>query len=485
MKLHLSPKVKLRPDGGRAILFSVNSIDNDDNDELFRFLYPQQAIILSLFDGTNSVRDIRKTVSYLFNLDDEDAAKQIETLLSLPVSKDKNVESLLQETTGVNEHLIRTYDPAAFVVPADKIDMNDVRCRRPNKVLVLPTMHCSTGCIYCYADTEGMNGRKPFGQDLFQRLLKEVKECAIETVEFSGGDFFCRPDAFALLEATFEEGLYPVIPTKTPLTLEQTQSLAEMGLKTIQISIDARTPDLIDKLMQRNGYGEKILDTIDYLGEAGIRVRTNTVLTPLNIHDVPALMTFLAERPFVFKSNITCYARSLYRHDDAFFVRDDALGDFELKLNAINSAFPDKQITFGGPNSDYYADTEEDKSKTYKERAFCTANRRGPVVLPDGQVTVCEELYFHPDFIIGDLHKNTLMEIWNSSRALELARPSQESVPNGACKNCPDYRECHDYLGRCYREALKAYGYDKQHWPDPRCPRAPRGRPFVSSKEGI
>jgi radical SAM protein with 4Fe4S-binding SPASM domain len=479
MKLHLSPEVKLRPDGGRAVLFSVNSIETD-GDEVCRFLYPQQAIILALFDGTKKIRDIKKLVSFLFNLTDEGAAEQIKALLALPVNSNDVIGSLLLETDDTNAHLIRTYDPGRFVVPADEIDMRDVRCKTPIRILVLPTMQCVTNCIYCYADTGNMQGRKQFGLDLFKKLLRELKECAIETVDFSGGDFFCRADAFELLEATFQEGLYPTIPTKMPLTREVADRLASIGLKTIQISIDAVTPDLIDKLMQRRGYGSKILDTIDYLGEAGIKVRTNTVLTPLNIQDVPALITFLAKRPFVFKISITCYGRSLYRHDDALFVGEDSLHEFEENLNTIKMSYPQKRITFSGANTDYYVGTENEKSELYKERALCTANRRGVVVLPDGQVTVCEELYFHPGFIIGDLNKNSLLEVWNSAKAMELAHPSQESVSDGPCKTCPDYRECHDNLGRCYREALKAYGYEKPHWPDPRCSRAPRGRSFVA-----
>ena len=478
MKLHLSPEVKLRPDGGRAVLFSVNPLDAD-GDEVFRHLFPQQAIILSLFDGTREIRDIRRQVSFLFNLSDDQAAEQIETLISLPVNDNDNIGSLLRVTTDFNVHSIRTYDPNMFVTRADEIDMRNIRCKAPTRILVLPTMQCVTNCIYCYADTDGFKGRKQFGLDLFKRLLKELKQCAIETVEFSGGDFFCRADAFELLETTFSEGLYPSIPTKMPLSREKARRLRSMGLKTIQISIDAVSPAIIDTLMQRNGYGRNILESIDYLGEAGIKVRTNSVLTPLNIHDVPALLTYLAERPFVSKINVTCYGRTLYRHSDALFVGGDMLADFEDQLHQIKTTYPHKKIIFNGANADYYAGSEKEKTDRFRQRALCTANRRSVVVLPDGQVTICEELYFHPDFIIGDLKQNSLMEIWNSAKALELASPAQEKVMDGPCQNCPDFRQCHDHLGRCYRDALKAYGYEKPHWPDPRCPHAPLGKAFL------
>lgn len=125
-----------------------------------------------------------------------------------------------------------------------------------------------------------------------------------------------------------------------PLSRDKALRLRSMGLKTIQVSIDAVNPAIIDTLMQRSGYGEKILDSLDYLGEAGIRVRTHTVLAPLNNHDVPALLTFLAERPFVFKINVTCYGRTLYRHSDDLFVGGGTLGDFEDQLYKTKTAYP-------------------------------------------------------------------------------------------------------------------------------------------------
>ncbi|ALS10062.1 hypothetical protein ABE82_26235 (plasmid) [Paenibacillus peoriae] len=136
--------------------------------------------------------------------------------------------------------------------------------------------------------------------------------------------------------------------------------------------------------------------------------------------------------------------------------------------------FPDK-VNFSGANDNPYAGDESLRKKNFWERAYCTANRRGVVVLPDGKVTICEELYNHEHFIIGDLTKQTLLEVWNSPKALELAYPQQAAVSNGPCHDCSDFQRCHEGLGRCVREALKAYGYDQHYAPDPRCPRAPVG----------
>jgi radical SAM protein with 4Fe4S-binding SPASM domain len=472
MALILNPEVKLRPDGGRAILFSVNSPDSLQ-DSAFRYLYPQQAVVLSLFNGQRDLTEIKEAVAYLFNLDLHIALQEVENVLDLPVNKEQTIRSILVEASSINHKTVRVYDPKDFIVSAEEINMSDVRCKKPCSILVLPTMRCFTNCIYCYADTGGIQRHSEFDLLLFKRLLRYAKECEIETIEFSGGDIFCRGDAFKLIECTLSENLTPTVPTKYPLSRDQVKRLRELGLSTIQISIDALSPDVIDKMMGKQNYGEKILKTLDYLGEAGFLVRTNSVLTPYNIRDAVNLVRYLAEKSYVYKSNFTCYARSLYRHDDSLFCLPSEVMVFENELNKIKSDFPNKVINFNGFPPQPYSGDENERASNFWERSFCTANRRCLVVLPNGKVTICEELYFHEYFIIGDLNKQSLMEIWNSPRALELAYPEQSLVPDGPCKSCPDFRRCHDHLGRCVRDALKAYG--QPHWPAPDCPRSPVG----------
>lgn len=480
--LILNPEVKLRPDGSRAVLFSVNRADSTEGD-VFRFLYPQHAVMLSLFDGQRDLPEIKDAVAYLFNLDLNAASREVETLLDVPVDAERTIRSLIIDASNIDSKRTRLYNPNSFIVPADKVDMLDLRCKMPCSVLILPTMRCFTNCIYCYADREGMQGRSEFSLQLYKRLLCEVKECGIETIEISGGDIFCRKDAFDIIKYTLSEGMYINVPTKYPLSKEDVNRLARIGLSTIQISIDALSPNIIDKMVARPGYGKRILKTIDYLGEAGIRVRTNSVLTPYNIRDAVNLARYLAQIPHVFKCHFTPYDKSLYRHHDSLFLSPAQYSEFERKLNQIQDEFPHSALLLGGgAPTDPNNEDENERASAFWERPFCTANRNSFVVLPDGRVTICEELYFHEYSIIGDLTKQTLQEVWNSSRALELAYPDQSSIPDGACRDCPDFRRCHEGLGRCIRETLKEYGHDKPHWPDPRCPRAPIGTRMTQQK---
>ncbi|MBQ3949317.1 MAG: SPASM domain-containing protein, partial [Bacteroidales bacterium] len=119
--------------------------------------------------------------------------------------------------------------------------------------------------------------------------------------------------------------------------------------------------------------------------------------------------------------------------------------------------------------------TFEEKTKTFEDRSICTGNRSSFFVLPDGKVTLCEQMYWHPFFILGDLFQNSIMEVWNSKKALELASFSKSDVREcSPCKKCDIFDQCRHNIGVCWRDAIAAYGDGNYDYPSPECPYAPQ-----------
>ncbi|MCC8188023.1 MAG: SPASM domain-containing protein [Bacteroides sp.] len=120
--------------------------------------------------------------------------------------------------------------------------------------------------------------------------------------------------------------------------------------------------------------------------------------------------------------------------------------------------------------------SQEERNKFYTPQrpVFCAGNYSSVFVLPDGKVTLCEELYWNPRFILGDYSTNSLKEIWNSPAAKELYYLSSEKINNlSPCKHCQILSQCRqEFGGVCWREIIKAYGNDKWDYPDPICPDA-------------
>ena len=131
----------------------------------------------------------------------------------------------------------------------------------------------------------------------------------------------------------------------------------------------------------------------------------------------------------------------------------------------------DAELSFLG-----YAEfqTEEERRAHFSYRPQCTGNVHGFFVLPDGKVTICEQMYWHPFFILGDLNKQSIMEMWESEQARSKWNFSQKEVRDESpCKTCEEFQACRRGLGNCWRLAISAYGPENYDFPAPNCPKAP------------
>lgn len=108
----------------------------------------------------------------------------------------------------------------------------------------------------------------------------------------------------------------------------------------------------------------------------------------------------------------------------------------------------------------------------------CPANYSQITILPDGQVTVCDKTYWTPEFIIGDIKTQSLEEVWNSERALEVFHMRDNIQSDSPCRLCGDLKECNQNNNVCYMNVIAAYGLQKYDYPDPNCHNAPK--PLVS-----
>jgi radical SAM protein with 4Fe4S-binding SPASM domain len=118
--------------------------------------------------------------------------------------------------------------------------------------------------------------------------------------------------------------------------------------------------------------------------------------------------------------------------------------------------------------------SQEEKSEIFFKRNPCSANLSSMYILPDGKVTICEELYWHPRFILGDINEQSIMEIWNSKKAKDLFHIKQDSFrKESACSSCSEFAKCRAYKHICWRDTILAYGADNWDYPDQFCPNAP------------
>ena len=117
----------------------------------------------------------------------------------------------------------------------------------------------------------------------------------------------------------------------------------------------------------------------------------------------------------------------------------------------------------------------QERQSLFAKRSHCPGNFSSFVILPDGKVTLCEELYWHPRFILGDVLMQSIREVWNSEAAQSLYHMAAGNVSKqSACQTCEKFSGCHQEQGVCWKQVVYAHGEANWDYPDPRCPRSPQ-----------
>lgn len=302
----------------------------------------------------------------------------------------------------------------------------------------------------------------------------------MRSFDITGGELFLYKHWEELLARLLDNGFNPYISTKCPIEPKTIKRLKELGIKRIQVSIDSIIKDELMKILNVNeDYSDRLIATIKNLDENGFEIYTNTQLTSINTDHVGTLIDFLLNSENIKRINIGAAGFSLYKDENNFRRYQATLEDIkriESYVNELKEKYQDKvSINFSGyvEKAKILNADKEEKKKNFQERSSCSGNFYALFILPDGKVTICEELYWHPAFIIGDLKKQSIMETWNSTRALELYNISKDMVKEeSSCKTCDEFDQCHKYKGVCWKEILYAYGYENWDYPDPKCPRA-------------
>ena len=477
--LVLNPAYYLKNDGNKIIFCTRENLKGVKipYESFFSYLHPLNAQLLSFFNGENLLRDAINKASLHFKMTKDEIYNIVSELIENQEGKSIRYKwhwmyfpkNVLVNINKVDKH--HASELNSFLT-YDKVDLGAFRLSAPISANLLLTMKCYTDCIYCYANRQVNYNLMSLTQ--VKSIIHQAKDLNMMNLDVNGGEVLLHPYCIEIFSEMIKCGFYPAISTKIPISRDTILRLKEIGVKSIQLSLDTISPSILTELLQVNGhYFQKIDQTLHFLDQEGIDTTIHSVLCTQNssINDLSELVKYLSSFSCIVDIRFSPAGYSLYKGNNSAFrpslselLEVSAYVENYNKTNVNNKIILDDYYT-----KDYYQD-----ENLFYNRAICTANLRSFTILPDGRVTICEELYDHPQFIIGDLTKQTIMEVWNSSKALELFHLKKEKVDKESkCYNCSEFRKCREVRGVCWKEILMAYGKDKWDYPDPRCPKAP------------
>lgn len=476
-----NPNYTLKSDGGRVVVLPRhngrdNKISESAGSSFATLIHPLYAQILSFFNGDNIDISINNASTAL-NIKDS----IIKTFIYKIYNKDHFLSIKSKDGTSVfppycitdNEErkVVNRFDYNKF-----KYQVSDLKARRyftPSTLTLMVNNRCYTNCFYCYADRrKKIDCQIPLSR--MKELIDEAVKLDVKTIDVIGGEFFLYENWFELVEYLHLKGFHPYLSTKKPMDEFDVLKLKKLGIEDIQISLDTLISEhLLPMIGVNNSYVDKIINTLDLLQKHGIHFFVHTVLTSKNdsVEDMKSIFNVIKNYSCLLEWKIDIAGKSMYMQEsyDKIASRKENVSNIAIFIDSIRS---DVEFPIRSPKPSTNSPSMLSKKSDFFDRAHCSANYSGYFILPDGQVTICEELYWHPHFLIGNVLNQGIEEIWNSKKAIDLFYVNQKNIPHESlCSTCDVFQKCRSVKQVCYREILKKHGEDKWFYPDTMCPK--------------
>lgn len=298
----------------------------------------------------------------------------------------------------------------------------------PLWMVVELTYACPLQCPYCSNPLDYALKKGELSTDEWKRVLTEAREMGVVQLGFSGGEPLVRRDLEELVSHAHQLGFYTnLITSAVGMNEERLLALKAAGLDTVQISIQAATPELNNAIGAAQSFEHKIA-MAKAVKKAGYPLILNYVLTRFNINT----MTELLELAVALEANYVELANTQY-YGFALHNRDQLLPT-ESQVKRAEAIAHDYQDKYKGKMTIYYVVPDY-----YENRPKPCMNGWGKVfitVTPDGCVLPCHAARSLPNLQFPNVRENDMRWIWEKSPLFNRFRGYDWMKE--PCRSCPE-----------------------------------------------
>jgi PqqA peptide cyclase len=313
----------------------------------------------------------------------------------------------------------------------------------PYALVAEVTHRCPLHCVYCSNALELKGEAAEMSTDEWLRTLDEAHALGVVQLHLSGGEPLVRSDLEQLVERGRKLEFYSnLITSGIGLSSERAHGLAQRGLDSVQLSVQAADAGVSDRIGGRKAFDEKRRAAESIL-QAGLPLSMNAVLHRLNLDQVEPIIDLCAswgaERLEL--ANTQYYGWGL--------VNRDFLLPTRAQLTAGRAVYERKKAELQGKMEliwvlpDYY--------ESFPKPCMGGWGQMHLTVSPDGTVLPCQAAASIKSLQFESVRERSLAWIWRESAAFNKFRGfdwMQEP-----CRSCD--RRFQDFGGcRCQALAL-------------------------------
>jgi radical SAM protein with 4Fe4S-binding SPASM domain len=467
-------------DSGITKSIEASSRKNEYTSGFCWFMHPHIALFLKFFNGQNVLKDVVNSISEEFDLTTEEVLNSINPFINnnetfyyhindinsdFPIPKNCIIENNLNlKRKNILENIDINYIIQNF-------SNKSKRCNIPNEMSIMLNSNCYTNCIYCYVDKK-KEIQKYIPLERIIEIIDEAKSLHFRDCQVMGGDLFSYQNWYEVLKHLKKNGYSPYISTKHPLDENIVSKLSDLQIDQIQISLDSTNIESLKQILKVDDmYFNKINYSLNLLKQYNINFCVKSVITKYNdnIEEISNLINYLLKFSNFVDISIAPGEYNRFSNFNAFRT---SLEKFQKISDFINDLNNDKVKVQECMQPIDSSITYETKKRRFERRAACSGNLSTFLILPDGKVTLCEQTYWNNNLILGDINKNSILQVWNSEKAKTLWNISKNELnEDNPCKTCDEFETCRRGRGVCWRMAMVHYGEEKYNYPPPECPK--------------
>ena len=340
------------------------------------------------------------------------------------------------------------------------------------------TGRCNLNCKMCYVHEQKnvlKMKRKELSVDEWMKIAEQAKEAGLLYLLLTGGEVMIREDFIELYEKLIRMGFRLVINTNGSLMTPQIEDCFRRNPPArVNVSVYGASDETYEALCGVPVW-EKVMGTIIKLTSMGVSVRTTTVLTPYNCHDMERIYEFdrsqgtlIEMTPYLFPPiRLEC---GKYGENIARFSAEEA-GNYMVKRDRLlldcKEQFQEKARRFLATGTGCPYENQLPRAKNeVGSKSRCGAGRHSFWLTWDGKMRPCG-LMSCPE---ADVRMIGFEKAW-----LQIQEEVEKIRLPYECKNCKNRQFCKtcaamcqsetgrfdmrpDYICRMAEAAKKAYG---------------------------
>lgn len=271
---------------------------------------------------------------------------------------------------------------------------------------------CNHRCSFCNCSETLSRDRSSLDAGILKKRLKEAYELGTRGISYTGGgEPLVHKQYLEIIEYSKHLGMDNGTITNGSLIGPKNVKDMVRLLQWIRISMAGGDTETY-KAIQGVDHFERVLDNIRLLVQTkketnaksniGIRI----LVTPRNLHTLTNLANILADIKINY---LQCAADQFSKDGGEFWNSTETQGVFRN----VHDILVKNDIMLLKPG--YFISREGlDFPRT------CYAHFFHCVITAEGDLTYCKNSRGHSKYLIGNINKNTLTEIWNSEKVKEI-----------------------------------------------------------------